>query len=90
MLNKTRTFLLAANLAAAPAICAFAIGDNRSEAVAPRTGVSAGMTDSGADRDSTTDTGARSLRNTSTYRSPSRRSGEQVGDFERSGRVATN
>ena len=90
MLSKTRTFLLAANLAAAPAICAFAIGDNRSEAVSPRTGVSADMTDSGADRDSTTDTGARSLSNTSTYRSPRRRSGEQVGDFERSGRVATN
>ena len=90
MLSKTRTFLLAVNMAAAPAICAFAIGDNRSEAVSPHTGVSAGMTGSGANRDSTTDTGARSLSNTSTYRSPSRRSGEQVGDFERSGHVATN
>jgi hypothetical protein len=37
MLSKTRTFLLIANLAAAPAVCAFAIGDNRSEAVSPHT-----------------------------------------------------
>jgi hypothetical protein len=90
MLSKTRTYLLAANLAVAPAVCAFAIGDNRSEAVSPHTGVSAAMTGSGAARHSTTDTGVRSLGNTSTYGSPSRRSGEQVGDFERSDRVATN
>jgi hypothetical protein len=44
MLSKTRTFLLAANLAAAPAVCACAIGDNPSEAVSPYTGVSAAMT----------------------------------------------
>jgi hypothetical protein len=90
MLSKTRTFLLAANLAAAPAVCAFSIGDNRSEAVSLHTGASDAMTDSGAARDSTTDTGARSHSNSSTYLSPSRRSGEQVGDFERSDRVATN
>jgi hypothetical protein len=90
MLSKARTFLLAANLAAAPAVCAFAIGDNPSEAVSPHAGASAAMTDSGAARDCTTNAGARSLNNTSTYRSPSRRSGEQVGDFERSDRVATN
>ena len=89
MLSKTRTFLLAANLAAAPAVCAFAIGDNPSEAVSQYTGVSAAMTSSGAVRDSTTDTGVRSLSNTSTYRSPSHRNGEQVGDFERSDHVAT-
>jgi hypothetical protein len=88
MLSKTRAFLLAANLAAAPAVCAFAIGDNPSEAVSPHTG--SAMTGSGAVRDSTTDTGAGSLSNTCTYRSPGRRSGEQVGDFERSDRVATN
>ena len=90
MLSKTRTFLLAANLAAAPAVCAFAIGDNPSEAVSPHTGASAALTGSGTVRDSKTDTGVRSLSNTGTYRSPRRRSGEQVGDFERSGRVATN
>jgi hypothetical protein len=33
MLSKMRTFLLAANLVMAPAVCAFALGDNRSEAV---------------------------------------------------------
>ena len=55
----------------------------------PYTGVSAAMTGSGAVRDSKTDTGVRSLSNTSTYRSPSRRNGEQVGDFERSDHVAT-
>ena len=90
MLSKTRTFLLAANLAAAPAVSALAFGDNRSEGVSPYTGVSAGMTGSAAARDALTDTGARSLSNTSTYRSPRGRSGEQVGDFERSDRVATN
>jgi hypothetical protein len=89
MPGKTRTFLLATNLAAAPAFCAFAIADNRSEAVSPHTGVSAAMTGNGTVRDSTTDTGVRSLSNTSTYRSPSCRSGEQVGNFERSDRVAT-
>jgi hypothetical protein len=48
------------------------------------------MTGSGAARAFTTDTRARSRSNTSTYRSPSGRSGEQVGDFERPDRVATN
>jgi hypothetical protein len=90
MLSKTRIFLLAANLAVASAVCAFAIGDNRTGPVSPHTGFSAAMTGSGAARDSITDTGGRSLSNTSTYRSPSRRSGERVGAFERSDRVATN
>jgi hypothetical protein len=90
MLSKMRTFLLAANLVAAPAVCAFALGDNRSEAVLPHTGVSAGTTGSGAAHNPATGIGVRSLSNTSTYRSPSRRSGEHVGDFERSDRIATN
>ena len=47
MLSKTRTFVLAVTLAAAPVACAFAIGDSQPGTTSPHTAFPTGMTDSG-------------------------------------------
>jgi hypothetical protein len=87
MLSKTCTVVLAAALSAAPTAHTFAIGDSQSEAASPHTAFPAGMNNSGA-RYGITDSVFKDSSNNSTHRS--RRNGEQVGDFERSDRVATN
>jgi hypothetical protein len=87
MLTKTCTVVLAAALSVAPLAHNFAIGDSQSDATSPRAVFANGMFNGGV-RYGLTGSGSEASSNNSTHRS--RRNGEQVGDFERSDRFATN
>ena len=87
MLTKTCTVVLAAAVSVAPLVHTVAVGDSQSAAASPRTVFANGMF-SGGVRYGLTDSRSEASSNNSTHRS--RRNGEQVGDFERSDRSATN
>jgi hypothetical protein len=87
MLSKTRTVVLAVTLSAASMAPTFAIGYSESDADSPHTVFPTGVSNGGA-CDGLTDSGTGNIRDNSIHRF--RRNGEQVGDFERSDRFATN
>ena len=86
MLSKTRTVVLAETLSAAPMAPIFAIGYSQNDAASPHTVFPTGVYNGGA-CDGLTDSGG-NIRDNSRHRF--RSNGEQVGDFERSDRFATN
>jgi hypothetical protein len=87
MLTKTCTVVLAAALSVAPLAHTFAVGDSQSDVASPHTIFPTDLCNSGA-RDGITECGTGNARDNGSHRL--RRNGEQVGDFERSDRFATN
>jgi hypothetical protein len=87
MLTKTRTVVLAVTLSAAPMAPTIAIGYSQSDAASPHTVFPTGVSN-GRACDGLTDSGTGNMRDNSRRRF--RSNGEQVGDFERSDRFATN